>query len=217
MNDKTHYSLTDSDARISVKPGKARALNYRCSLAVDTAQGVISHVQADLADSLHLPQLLIDLQQRLRSNDLPRRELLADMDYANGANYVLLEAQHITAWIPVFSQYKAEIAPSGATGTPNHQLGQSRSGYTAIGLPTPSSATATTVLVDKPLVAQRDQHSFRVIHGSAGSYLIQLVGEVPGLAGKLKRSSPLLGRQARVPIRANQPPSGWPKPVQQPL
>ncbi|AHJ95336.1 hypothetical protein Hsw_PA0003 (plasmid) [Hymenobacter swuensis DY53] len=57
LRDKTHYSPTDPDARISMKPGKARALSYLCSLAVDTAHGVMSHVQADFADSrdsLHL-------------------------------------------------------------------------------------------------------------------------------------------------------------------
>lgn len=113
LSNKTHYSPTDPDARISVKPGKARALNYLCSLAVDTAQGVISHVQADFADSrdsLHLPRLLTGLQRRLRAQELPLRNLLADAGYANGSNYALLEAQHITAWIPVFGQYKAEIA-----------------------------------------------------------------------------------------------------------
>ncbi|WP_426061203.1 IS1182 family transposase [Hymenobacter sp. B1770] len=112
LSNKTHYSPTGPDARISVKPGKARALNYLCSLAVDTAHGVISHVQADFADqrdSLHLPRLLAGLQRRLRANDLPLRELLADAGYANGSNYALLEAAHITAWIPVFGQYKAEI------------------------------------------------------------------------------------------------------------
>ena len=112
LSNKTHYSPTDPDARISVKPGKARALNYRCSLAVDTAHGVISHMQADLADqrdSLHLPRLLRGLQRRLRANELPLRELLADAGYANGSNYALLEAEQITAWIPVFGQYKAEI------------------------------------------------------------------------------------------------------------
>jgi transposase len=60
LSNKTHYSPTDPEARISVKPGKARALNYLCNLAVDTATGVISHIQADLADSrdcLHLPAL----------------------------------------------------------------------------------------------------------------------------------------------------------------
>ncbi|SFQ78889.1 IS1182 family transposase [Hymenobacter arizonensis] len=113
LSNKTHYSPTDPDARISVKPGKARALNYLCSLAVDTAHGVISHAQADLADqrdSLHLPRLLTGLQRRLRANELPLRELLADAGYANGSNYARLEAAQITAWIPVFGQYKAEIA-----------------------------------------------------------------------------------------------------------
>jgi len=112
LSNKTHYSPTDPDARISVKPGKARALNYLCSLAVDTARGVISHVQADFADkrdSLHLPRLLTGLQQRLRANELPLRALLADAGYANGPNYARLEAAHITAWIPVFGQYKPDI------------------------------------------------------------------------------------------------------------
>jgi transposase len=111
LSNKTHYCPTDPDARISVKTGKARALNYLCSLAVDTAHGVISHVQADFADSrdsLHLPRLLTGLQQRLRSNELLLQELLADAGYANGPNYALLEAQHITAWIPVFGQYKSD-------------------------------------------------------------------------------------------------------------
>ncbi|MBF9224228.1 IS1182 family transposase [Hymenobacter ruricola] len=112
LSNKTHYSPTDPDARISVKPGKARALNYLCSLAVDTAKGVISHVQADYADkrdSLHLPRLLSSLQRRLRANELPLRALLADAGYANGPNYARLEAAHMTAWIPVFGQYKPEI------------------------------------------------------------------------------------------------------------
>jgi Transposase and inactivated derivatives len=112
LSNKTHYSPTDPDARISMKPGKARALNYLCSLAVDTAKGIISHVQADFADSrdsLHLPRLLTGLQQRLRSQQLRMHELLADAGYANGTNYALLEAQQVTAWIPVFGRYKADI------------------------------------------------------------------------------------------------------------
>jgi transposase len=112
LSNKTHYSPADPDARISLKPGKARALNYLCSVAVDTAKGVISHVQADFADSrdsLHLPRLLTGLQQRLRKNELRLRNLLADAGYANGANYALLEARHITAWIPVVGPYKADL------------------------------------------------------------------------------------------------------------
>jgi len=113
LSNKTHYSPTDPDARISIKPGKARALNYLCSLAVDTAKGIISHVQADYADSrdsLHLPRLFTGLQRRLRANELHLRDLLADAGYANGSNYALLEAQQVTAWMPVFGQYKPEIA-----------------------------------------------------------------------------------------------------------
>jgi transposase len=112
LSNKTPYSPTDPDARLSLKPGKARALNYRCRLAVDTAQGLISHVPADFADSrdsLPLPRLLTGLQQRVRSQQLRRHELLADAGYANGTNYALLEAQQVTAWIPVFGRYKADI------------------------------------------------------------------------------------------------------------
>uniref|UniRef100_UPI00404B71A6 transposase n=1 Tax=Fulvivirga sp. TaxID=1931237 RepID=UPI00404B71A6 len=49
-SNKTHYSPTDPGARISVKPGKARKLNYQSQLAVDTAHHVISHIEASYAD-----------------------------------------------------------------------------------------------------------------------------------------------------------------------
>ncbi|MGI4967951.1 MAG: transposase [Janthinobacterium lividum] len=113
LSNKTHYSPTDHEARISVKPGKARALNYLCSLAVDTAHGVISHVQADFADSrdsLHLPDLGKRLQARLASNDLSLRDVVADTGYSNGFNYAFLEQRGITPWIPTFGAYKPEVA-----------------------------------------------------------------------------------------------------------
>ncbi|MDO3415703.1 transposase [Hymenobacter sp. BT770] len=62
-----------------------------------------------LARQLAFPRLLTGLQQRLRVHELRLRDLLADAGYANGSNYALLEAQEVTAWIPVFGQYKAEI------------------------------------------------------------------------------------------------------------
>lgn len=111
LSNKTHYSPTDPEARISIKPGKARALNYLCSLAVDTATGIISHVQADLADSrdsLHLPGLVQHLQHRLQAHELHLRDLVADTGYSNGFNYAWLEHQGVTPWIPVFGQYKPE-------------------------------------------------------------------------------------------------------------
>jgi transposase len=113
LSNKTHYAPHDPDARISVKTGKARNLNYHCSMAVDTARGVISHVQADFADgrdSQHLPSIAQQVQSRLKANGLLMQELLADAGYSNGSNYYFLEQQGITGWIPVFGKYKPEIA-----------------------------------------------------------------------------------------------------------
>jgi transposase len=112
VSNKTHLSGSDPEARISVKPGKARALNYLCSLAVDTATGLISHVQADLADSrdsVHLPRLVAQLQTRLTKQQVPLREVLADAGYSNGFNYAFLEQRGITPWIPVFGKYKPVV------------------------------------------------------------------------------------------------------------
>jgi transposase len=116
LSNKTHYSPTDPEARISVKPGKARALNYLCSVAVDTASGLISHIQADFADrrdSAYVPELVSRLQTRLAANKLTLREFVADTGYSTGFNYAFLEQRGITPWIPVFGHYKP--APEGFT------------------------------------------------------------------------------------------------------
>ena len=63
-SNKTHYSPVDPDARISVKPGKARKLNYHAQMAVDTDHHVITHIGADYADkvdSKSLPQVVAAL------------------------------------------------------------------------------------------------------------------------------------------------------------
>ena len=41
-SNKTHYSPTDREAKISVKPGKARKLNYHSQLSVDTTNHVMT-------------------------------------------------------------------------------------------------------------------------------------------------------------------------------
>jgi hypothetical protein len=107
-----HYSPADPDARISVKPGKVRALNYLCSTAVNEGHGIISHIQADFADRRDctlLPSIVTPLHQRLLTRGLPLREVAADTNYSNGMNYALLEAQGIIPWIPVFGKYKPHI------------------------------------------------------------------------------------------------------------
>jgi len=112
LSNKTHYNPRDPDARISVKPGKARKLNYHCSMAVDTAEGVISHIQADFADgrdSQYLTDIGLRVQNRLRKNELIMTDFLADAGYSNGSNYDFLERRKVTGWIPVFGKYKPKI------------------------------------------------------------------------------------------------------------
>ncbi|MCB5987383.1 IS1182 family transposase, partial [Flavobacterium psychrophilum] len=50
VSNHTHYSPTDTDARVSVKPGKARQLNYFGQIAVDDAHHVITGACSDFAD-----------------------------------------------------------------------------------------------------------------------------------------------------------------------
>jgi len=112
LSNKTHYNPYDPDARISVKPGKARKLNYHCSMAVDTAEGVISNIQADFADgrdSQYLKDISLKVQDRLRKNELIMTDILADAGYSNGSNYDFLEKRKVTGWIPVFGKYKPWI------------------------------------------------------------------------------------------------------------
>jgi transposase len=108
-SNKTHYSPTDPDARISVKPGKARKLNYLSQLAVDPAKHVITHMGADFADkhdSRCLPSIISELQPRLKKMGVLWTTLLADTGYSSGANYAMLEDKKLEAFIPPHGTYK---------------------------------------------------------------------------------------------------------------
>jgi len=50
------------------------------------------------------------LHQRGLAHDLPGGEVVADTNYSNGLNYALLEARGGTPWLPVFGQYRPELA-----------------------------------------------------------------------------------------------------------
>jgi transposase len=109
VSNHTHYSTTDADARISVKPGKPRQLNYLAQVAVDTAHHVITHIQSDYAskkDSQCLPSLLKNTIDNLQQNDLTVEEVLADAGYSSGEALKALEDNNIEAYIPNFGQYK---------------------------------------------------------------------------------------------------------------
>ncbi|MCP3683107.1 MAG: IS1182 family transposase, partial [bacterium] len=112
----THYSPSDPDARISVKPGKARKLNYLSQMAVDTAHHVITHIQADFAnkkDSQCLQNITLDLNQNLDSLGLKWINLVADTGYSSGENYAFLEQLGLQAYIPAHGTYKG--GPEGFT------------------------------------------------------------------------------------------------------
>ena len=108
-SNKTHYSPTDPDARISVKPGKARKLNYSSQLSVDTGHHVITDIKAyhaDGKDSQHLPDIVDRLQRRLWKQGFQLENVLADTGYSSGENYAYLEQKGITSYIPPHGTYK---------------------------------------------------------------------------------------------------------------
>ncbi len=113
-SNKTHYSPVDPDARISVKPGKARKLNYASQMAVDIEHHVITHIAAhyaDKKDSQSLQQITEILQDRLQRQHLLWRNLAADTGYSSGENYAFLEQMGIQSYIPPHGTYKG--GPAG--------------------------------------------------------------------------------------------------------
>ena len=109
VSNHTHYSSTDTDARVSVKPGKPRQLNYLAQVSVDTAHHVITQIQTDHADkkdSQCLPSLLNNTIDNLKQEGLLIEEVFADAGYSSGEALKALEENNITGYIPNFGQYK---------------------------------------------------------------------------------------------------------------
>ena len=108
-SNKTHYSPTDPDARVSVKPGKARKLNYLSQMSVDTAHHVITHIGADFADKRDnqcLQDITVKLKNRLNKNGLLWTNFVADTGYSSGENYAFLEKEGLRSFIPPHGTYK---------------------------------------------------------------------------------------------------------------
>lgn len=124
-SNKTHYSPTDPDARISVKPGKARNLNYLSQLSVDTANHVITDIRAyhaDGKDNQQLPDIVQRLRARLWKQGLVWENCVADTGYSSGENYAFLEDIGLKSFIPPHGTYKG--GPTGFTynGTEDHYI-----------------------------------------------------------------------------------------------
>ena len=109
VSNHTHYSPTDTDAKVSVKPGKARQLNYFGQIAVDDAHHVITGACSDFADqrdSQCIEKIVELTQENLNENDIELEELLADGGYSSGEALAYLHKKNIDAYIPNFGQYK---------------------------------------------------------------------------------------------------------------
>ena len=111
LSNHTHYSPTDPDARVAVKPGKPRQMYYLSNMSVDTSNHVITHIEADYADlkdSQTLIGFLNNMLPRMKRHELRVSEILADAGYNSGANLKYMEEQGITGYIPPHGQYEKE-------------------------------------------------------------------------------------------------------------
>lgn len=110
-SNKTHYSPSDPDAKMSVKPGKATALNYLGEVSVDTASHVITHIQAFEAsqrDSQCLPSVIENLVETMNQNGIQVEEIIADKGFSSGEALKALEDNNITGYIPNRGQFVHE-------------------------------------------------------------------------------------------------------------
>jgi IS5 family transposase len=108
-SNKTHYSPTDPDAKISLKPGKACGLNYYGQIAVDDAHHVITGANADFADqrdSQCLEKIADQTIENLNENNLSIEQVAADTNYSSGSVLRYLEEKNIDAYIPNLGGYK---------------------------------------------------------------------------------------------------------------
>src|SRR5215210_618733 len=109
VSSHTHYSATGRDARVSVKPGKPRQLNYSMQTAVDMSSHVITNVEAhyaDRRDSECLSQVLQNTIANLNEQDLQVEEIACDTGYSSSKALQACVNHNITAYIPNFGQYK---------------------------------------------------------------------------------------------------------------
>lgn len=111
LSNHTHYSPTDPDAKISVKPGKARQLNYAGQLAVDDAHHVITGACASTAgskDSMIFSEIMNQTLENFSQSRMQIEEVLADAGYSSGEALKYCKEKGINAYIPNFGQYKPE-------------------------------------------------------------------------------------------------------------
>ena len=110
-SNKNQVSPSDPDARMSYKPGKVTKLNYLAQVSVDTANHVITHIQAfhaDKGDSQCFSEVLANTIANLKESSLEVNEVLADAGYSSADSLQALERYTIEGYIPNAAGYKAE-------------------------------------------------------------------------------------------------------------
>jgi len=108
-SNRTHYSPTDPDARMSVKPGKATHLNFFGQIAVDDSNHVITGAIADFADkrdSQCLPNILGQTIENLKENEILIDQIVADTGYSSVEALQYCEKNNIDAYVPNIGSYK---------------------------------------------------------------------------------------------------------------
>ncbi len=106
----------DPDARMSVRPGKARKLNYTCGPTVDTSHHVVSDIgayRADGKDNQHLQDMVGRTKARLWRQGLVWEDVLADTGHSSGENHAFPGQQGVCGHIPPHRTYKG--GPDGFT------------------------------------------------------------------------------------------------------
>lgn len=108
---QTHFSPSDPEAKMAVKPGKVTALNYLGQLSVDTASHVITHIEAftaDKRDSQCLPKVIEGVVTNLGQVGMKVEEVIADAGYSSGEALKALEAHNIAGYIPNRTQFVSQ-------------------------------------------------------------------------------------------------------------
>jgi transposase len=106
---KTHFSPSDPDSRLTMKPGKPMNLYYKSQVSVDTESHFITHIQAfpgNSADNMSLPEVLDRVVERLGNHNLSITEVLADGGYSSGEAIKALISRNIEGYIPNQGNYK---------------------------------------------------------------------------------------------------------------
>jgi transposase len=116
VNNRTHYSPSDPEARLTTKPGKPMRLYYRSQVSVDTASHFITYIKAfkgNQEDRVSMPAILKGIAGNMAECAIRVKEVLADAGYSSGESIRALIANGIEGYIPKPGNLKLTRAGEG--------------------------------------------------------------------------------------------------------